>query len=315
MPPAVSVILPVRNGARYLGLAAGSILAQTFSDLELLVVDDGSEDATPAILARMAQADPRVRVLSGPPLGLVAALNRGLHAAASSFIARMDADDVAWPDRLARQMALLTSEADVVAVGTGWRVVDADGTARRVVRPPASPDAIRAALRRSNPIAHPTVLMRREAVLAVGGYRAAFRQAQDLDLWLRLAEHHDLRNVPEPLLDLREHGGQSLWQSVERRVLSEMCALAAAAHRADGRDDGIGAATPIDYALLRRLGQRDDAIRDGLLGRALGLAKYALQLGQRRAAREAVALALRQPRLHVRTRVHLWLLRARAGLG
>src|ERR1700710_2718911 len=124
MPPAVSVVLPVRNGARYLGLAVESILAQTLSDLELLIVDDGSEDETPMILARMAQADPRVRVLSGPPLGLVAALNRGIHAAGSSFIARMDADDIAWPDRLARQMTLLNSETNAAAVGTGWRVVD-----------------------------------------------------------------------------------------------------------------------------------------------------------------------------------------------
>ncbi|MFT8242525.1 glycosyltransferase [Roseomonas sp. BN140053] len=310
--PAVSVVLPVRDGARFLEAAVNSILGQSLRELELLVVDDGSRDETPAILRRLAAADARLRVLSGPPLGLVPALNRGLREARAPLVARMDADDVAAPERLARQVAALEAAPEVALLGTGWRVVRADGQPRRDVSPPTGSEAIRAALVRANPIAHPTVILRRAAVLGVGGYRPAFRLAEDFDLWLRLAERHELRNLPEPLLDYREHAGQSAWQALEQRALSEMGALAAAARRRAGGADGADGPGPVDRALLRRLGVTAEAIRDGLLARALGTAKDALRAEQFAAARAAVALGLQQPGLRARTRLHLWVLRLRA---
>jgi glycosyltransferase involved in cell wall biosynthesis len=314
-PPSVSVVLPVRDGARYLGQAIASILGQTWRDLELLALDDRSADETPAILARAAAADPRVRVLAAPRAGLVAALNHGIGQARGRYVARMDADDVAHRGRLAAQVAALDTSPRLALVGSAWREIGPDGTAGRVVRQPLSAADIRLALRRANPIGHPTVMLRRATVLAAGGYRPAFRLAEDFDLWLRLAERHDLANLAEPLLDYRIHPAQSAWRDVEQRAVSEVAALAAASRRREGLPDGADGEAPADRALLRRLGVAEADIAAGVLGRALGSAKEALSRGQGVAARGFVAVALRQPGLHPRTRLHLHLLRLRAALG
>src|SRR4051794_24616628 len=224
--PAVTVLLPVRNGAAYLEAAVRSILGQTFADLELLAVDDGSTDQTPAMLARLAAEDGRIRVVRQEALGLVPALNRGLEQARAPLIARMDADDVALPERLARQVAFLEAAPEVALVGTGWRVVAKDLT-RRVVLPPQTDAGIRLAMETANVLAHPTVMLRRDTVLAAGGYRPAFLLAEDYDLWLRLLDRCQAACVPEVLLEYREHAGQATWRGLEQRILSEMAALAA----------------------------------------------------------------------------------------
>ncbi len=286
--------------------AAESILRQSLRALELLVVDDGSTDGTSAILARLAAADPRVRVLTQGPRGLVAALNRGLHAASAPLVARMDADDLSAPERLARQAAVLAAAPGVALLGSAWRVVARDGRERRVMRLPMDDAAIRAAMMRANCLAHPTVMLRRDAVLALGGYRPAFLLAEDYDLWLRLLERHQAACLPDVLLDYREHPGQSAWRSLEQRILSEMGAQAAAACRAAGRPDWGGDPSPIDRDRLRRMGLTDPEIAAGVVARALGAAKDARAAGHSPAA--AAALGLQQPGLRLRTRLHFRLL-------
>ncbi|WP_426958167.1 glycosyltransferase family 2 protein [Muricoccus radiodurans] len=315
MTPHVTVLMPVRDGAAHVAQAVRSILGQSWRDLELLVVDDGSRDATPRILSELAAADSRMRVLPGPARGIAPALNRGLSEARGSVLARMDADDVAHPDRLARQVAALDAAPEVVVVGSAWRVIGPDGAPRRTVHPPTDPGAIRAALATHNPIAHPAATMRLDAVRTLGGYRPAFLLAEDFDLWLRLSERHALMNLPDALLDYREHAAQSAWKSIEQRATSEMAALAAAALRRSGLPDGADGPEPADRAMLHRLGLDDAAIEAGLLGRALGAAKDALAAGQGAAARTFIGYALTRPGLRPRTRVHLWLLRLRAALG
>lgn len=308
--PAVSVVMPVRDGARHAEEALASILRQGFRDFECIVCDDGSADATPAILARIAAADRRVRVLRLPRAGIVAALNAGLAAARAPWVARMDADDIAAPDRLERQMAAAALHPDAAAIGSAWRVIGPGGALRRVIVPPLEPDAIAAALMRHNPLAHPTMLLRRDAVCALGGYRAAFRGAEDYDLWLRLAERHPLRAVPEVLLDYREHAGQAAWREVEHRVLAELGARAAARARRAGLADPADHAAAIDRAWLRAAGVEDAEIVATLTSRALGTAKDALAAGEGRAARAALRLLRAQPGLRARTRIHaalLWL--------
>ena len=152
----VSVVMPVRDGERFVAEAIGSVLGQTVSDLELIVVDDGSTDSTPALLAGVA--DPRVRVLTQPPSGLAPALNAGCAEAAAPVIARMDADDVALPDRLEWQLAFLDAHPDVALLGGGIVLVDEEG--REFDREPA---AAAPALVDRNDLVHGTVVMRTES--------------------------------------------------------------------------------------------------------------------------------------------------------
>lgn len=310
--PLVSVVLPVRDGVAFVADAINSILAQTLHEFELLVVDDGSRDATPAIIDRLVAQDRRVRLLTQPALGLVPALNRGLEEARSPYVARMDADDVAMPERLAKQVAVLDAQPLVAAVGGGCRVISREGTPLGHRQPPTDPAEIHQALRQSNCMIHPTVMLRRDIVLRAGGYRAAFRLAEDLDLWLRLSERYDLLNLPESLLDYRQHADQSSWRELEQRALSELGARALAARRRLGQLDSADHVPLITHAFLREIGVPDAAIARHIISCALGSAKEAIAAGHHLSARAAIALLLRQPDLHPRTRLHAWLLRLRA---
>jgi glycosyltransferase involved in cell wall biosynthesis len=196
--PRVSVLMAVRDGAPWVKDAVASVLTQTLTDLELIVVDDGSTDATPHILAGVS--DPRVRVARRPREGLTPALNHGLGLARAPIVARLDADDVALPERLARQVAFLDTNPEVGVLGSAAREVNGDGREVRVVRPPEDDAALRHALIRRNPMVHSTVTMRRAAIERVGGYDPLFAVAQDYDLWMRLAGVTRLANLREPLV-------------------------------------------------------------------------------------------------------------------
>lgn len=208
--PLISVILPVYNGERYLAAAVQSILAQTCADFELLIVDDGSTDSTADIVRQFAAADARVRVLWQDHGGIVAGLNRGLAEARGELIARMDADDIARPERFAKQVEFLRRHPACVAMGTAMLYVDPEGAPIDTQETETDPDTLLRNLLLLNPdgksgLAHPTVMMRRTVVLAVGGYRSNFEATEDIDLWLRLAERGSLGNVAEVLLDYRLH--------------------------------------------------------------------------------------------------------------
>jgi len=208
--PRLSVLLPCRDAAEHLGDAIASLEAQTFTDYEVLAVDDGSTDGTASLLEAWAARDPRVRVTRAPRRGLVPALATALEAARGELIARMDADDVAKPERLARQVALLDARPDVVACGTQVRYFPReavrDGARRyeRWLNSLVHPDDLARDIFVECPIAHPTLMARRAAVLAVGGYRDP-GWPEDYDLVLRLwAAGGRLANVPEVLLHWRE---------------------------------------------------------------------------------------------------------------
>ena len=220
--PAVSVLMPVYNGARFLAEAIDSIRGQTFADFEFVIVDDGSTDASPAILADHARMDPRIRVVSQANAGIVAALNRGLAECRAPLVARMDADDVSLPPRLERQRAFLEAHPRVAVVGTALQLVSETGAVGPEVRHATGQAAISRGLRRGNCLAHPTVMMRRGVVLAVGGYREFLRHAEDYDLWTRLVERHQLANLTECLLRYRVHGGQVSWGVAEAQVLGTL---------------------------------------------------------------------------------------------
>ena len=246
-PPQVSVILPVRDGERWLREAVDSVLAQTLSDLELLVIDDGSADATPTILDEIRARDPRVIVVRQNREGLVAALNRGLAQARAPLIARLDADDIALPGRLARQCDELRAHPELMLLG-GWaEIIDEHGASRgRQMRP--NPQRLRETLAKKSPFIHPTVMFRTDAARRVGGYRAAFEAGEDYDFWLRLADIGEIAILPELLIRYREHGGSVTRTRELRQIYSARLAkLASAARRAGRPDPSAALTTPPDW--------------------------------------------------------------------
>jgi len=204
--PRVSVLMPVYNAERSLIDAVVSILEQTFSDFEFLILNDGSTDGSLGILQQFAESDPRIRLFSRENSGLVAALNEMLSHAQGEFIARMDADDVSEPTRFAAQLDLFAAEKTLVCVGTHVLLIDTDGRPIGVLESPTTHEEIDAShLIGHCSICHPTAMFQRSALIRVGGYRSDRYPTEDHDVYLGLAEFGRLANVPEPLLRYRIH--------------------------------------------------------------------------------------------------------------
>jgi glycosyltransferase involved in cell wall biosynthesis len=201
--PAVSVLMPVHNGETYLRPAIESLLAQTFADFELIVIDDGSTDGSTAIARGYRDRRVRVERLEKNG-GLSAALNHGLQLVHAPLVARQDADDVSRPDRLAAQTAVLRARPDVALVGSQARAIDGAGRTMRMVRRPTEDLSIRWYALLDNPFIHTSVMFRRGAAVACGGFNAAFDPfSQDFALWWRIMQRHHVENIEEPLVDYR----------------------------------------------------------------------------------------------------------------
>jgi glycosyltransferase involved in cell wall biosynthesis len=205
--PEVSVILAAYNAEKYLVEAVQSILDQTFRDFELLLFDDGSKDSTPQIVKDLAAKDPRVVPISRPNKGLTPTLNEGIARATGTFLARMDADDVALPQRFEQQVKYLREHPECVCVGSRVTTIDPLGSPLKDTDHKLTHEEIDADLLKGIgwSIVHPVAMMRADAVRKVGGYREQFKTSQDLDLFLRLGEVGRLANLPAPLLKYRQH--------------------------------------------------------------------------------------------------------------
>ncbi len=258
------MLLPCRNAAATLDEALASIARQTLSDFELIAVDDGSSDDTPSILAEWARRDSRINAVSTPPKGIVAALNTAAECAQGDVLARMDADDIAAPQRLERQLAFLDSHRDLVACGSRIRYMPRarlkDGALRyeRWINSVVTADDIERDLFVECPIPHPTLVMRKAAFDAVGEYRDN-GWPEDYDLLLRFWESDYLfGKVPDVLLDWRE-GPDRLSRTDSR--YSEDAFRACKAHylrsRTAGRSVVVWGAGPVGKAFARAL-QRED---------------------------------------------------------
>ena len=205
--PRISVLMCVYNGEEYLREAVESILNQTFSDIEFIIVDDGSTDNTETILDSFD--DPRIlRSRNNENIGLTRSLNKGLAMARGEYIARMDADDISLPERLAAQVAFLDEHPEIGVLGSAVQVIDARGSLIRVLRYPTTHEFFLWSLCFYSPIAHPTVVFRRTAVEHVGGYDDALLAGQDRDLWQRLSTAARFANLPEVYLLYRVHPGR-----------------------------------------------------------------------------------------------------------
>jgi hypothetical protein len=235
--------MSVRNGAPFLASALHSVLAQSFADFEIILIDDASTDATPEILRHFD--DPRLAVhTSETVLGLAAALNLAARHARGEYLARMDADDLCLPDRFAAQVHYLETHPEVGIVGGAARYVDAGGLPLKRQPPPVpcAPSLLRWTLYRRNCVRHPTVMMRRAVFERLGGYDVSFAAAQDYDLWLRALDITDIANLPEVLLEYREHAESVTSRRGEVQAACALRALQAALQRRLGGD------LPADFA-------------------------------------------------------------------
>ena len=199
--PRVSILMAVHNGARSLELSLASIVTQTFSDLEIVVVDDGSEDDTPTILGRWS--DDRLRIVRQRRTGLTRALNHGLAMTRGEFVARLDADDVSAPERIERQVRHFEVDPNIALLGSWALIVDDQERVLEVARPPIDDAAIRAQLLWDNSFFHSTLMFRRDTILKLGGYDETVERAQDYDLVWRVSRIGRLANVPSPLVRWR----------------------------------------------------------------------------------------------------------------
>lgn len=229
--PAISVLMAVRDGLPYLSESVESILGQTFKDFEFIIVDDGSTDGGANWLRQRATTDSRIRIITQANTGIAKALNKGLEIVKGKYIARMDADDVASPDRFYAQMEAMEQDPELAIVGAAIEMMTAEGWVYRSKSPPEAHEDIRSALLRGDAQAliHPVVMIRKEAMLAVGCYDERFSTSQDLDLFLRLTEYGRASNLPATLLRYRQHSESSnsrrshLWQETTRlAVLSAL---------------------------------------------------------------------------------------------
>lgn len=195
--------MPVFNGQRYVDEAIASVVGQGFDDFEFVIVDDGSTDETPAILAEWAARDPRIVVHRSPRNeGIPAALNRGLAVARGEYVGRQDADDLCLPGRLARQVAVLDEQPDVELVSAGFELIEADGRRRHVMRRYESPEVVEYLLHFSNFIGgHGQVMFRRASVAALGNYSVEYPYSQDYELWSKLIRRG--RCVVLPMIGMR----------------------------------------------------------------------------------------------------------------
>lgn len=231
--PSVTVLLAVKDGAATIGQALASVLGQTFRDLELVVVDDGSTDATPDRLA--AVDDARLRVLRNEAsAGLASALNRGLDQARGRYVARLDADDVAFPGRLAAQVAVLEARPRLALLGTATIELEASGRLGALHVPPIGVNAVRWHALFGAPVFHPTVMLDREALDRHGlRYDPTFEESEDYDLWSRLLEVAEVDNLERAYVIRRIHSAQAtktrrdLQRRFQRAVALERIAAAA----------------------------------------------------------------------------------------
>ena len=284
-PPLVSVCLVVCDVERFLAESIQSILDQTFKDFELVIVDFGSTDQTIPIVNSFRALDSRVRFYQIPSCGLAEARNAACEFAAGRYVAIMDADDVAMPNRLELQVRYLEAHPEVGALGGATQWIDRNGRVL-LVHPHSveDPRAMKARYLPHSPFCQPTVLLRREIFFKAGAYRAAFAPAEDIDLWMRMAELSALANLSDVILKYRIHPYQVSQRKLRRQTLCALGAQAAAKYRRSGRPDPLDAVEEITPEVLSRLGVGPVEQQTALAGQYLGWIRAMAMAGDRATA-------------------------------
>lgn len=257
----ISVVMSVYNGEAFLAQAVDSVLAQTFPDFELIIIDDGSTDRTPEILSEYAKRDPRIRTFSQQNKGRPESLNRGVELSTAPLIARMDADDISFPRRFEQQVKFMNARPEIALLGGPVEFIGHDGKRIGGFRPPETDGEIRIKMRHTNVFYHPTVMMHREQVVAAGGYRKALRDADDYDLFLRIGERGKMAALAEPILAYRVHPEQTSVANLKVQTRCLVAARKAASLRERGLPDPLCDGAEITPEFVRQLGISDEELR------------------------------------------------------
>jgi glycosyltransferase involved in cell wall biosynthesis len=267
MNPSVSVVMSVFNGERYLRESIESILAQTFGDFEFIIINDGSTDRTGDILLHYQKIDCRVTVHHQPNKGLIAALNTGCGLARGRYIARMDADDIALPDRLERQIDYLEHNPQVALLGSWVNIIDDQGRLLSTLQFPTDDEQITEWLSELHrvPFSHPTLVIGTDAFRVVNGFRSAFVAAEDYDLVIRIAERFQVANLAGPVLNMRRHSRSVSIKNIRQQVISILGAWAAASIRRAGGLDPTDGVEAVNRELLRSMGVSDVIYENALM--------------------------------------------------
>jgi hypothetical protein len=273
-----SVLLPVYNGGDPLRETIESILLQDEPDFEFIIIEDCSTDGSAAMVRSYAEKDSRIfPIFHKRNAGLASTLNEGLRKARSEFVARIDQDDVALPNRISTQIRFLRTRPRVAVAGSFVYHMGRTPQLDRLVRLPVEHQEIADTLLRQNCLYHPSVMLRRDAILALGGYRPEFHNSEDYDLWLRVSRTHHLANIPIPLLRYRfSTTGMTLgkkWQQAlytQMAIVSHRCpewSIEQVRERADAELEALGKNTFLLRVVrgtvdeLLRLGQDEAAHR------------------------------------------------------
>ena len=273
--PLVSVVMTVHNGAKYIDACIASILQQTFSDFEFIVLDDGSTDSTLAILTHHQQLDPRIKIISEPRRGLPECRNRVCAEAGGKYLAMMDADDISFPQRLEVQVEYMEAHEEVALLGAQAQCMDENGPISRHMFVPLEKENLKRRLLEGNCFVATSVMLRREFFLSVGGYRLPL--AEDYDLWLRIGDRHEVANLKDILVYYRVHPEQATSKQYCLVLLMAIGASYCARLRRAGKGDPLNACPVITHRWLLDIGVPASEIEQQLLGEPLNRAAELLQ--------------------------------------
>jgi glycosyltransferase involved in cell wall biosynthesis len=252
--PTISVVMVTRNVESFLAEAIESILGQTFQDFEFIIVDFGSTDKSKEISSSYGAKDGRIRLHEIAPCALAEARNMACRLTQGKYIAVMDSDDVAVPDRLLWEFEFMEKHPTVGLLGGATEWVDSAGRSLYVDRFPTTDRDVREAFSEGCPYCQPTVLFRKDAFFLAGGYRAVFGQSEDYDLWMRIAEHFEATNLEQVVLKYRIHPGQISMRQRKEQTLSILAAQLSARERLKGNPDPLNTCIEITPAVLAGLG-------------------------------------------------------------
>lgn len=270
--PPITVLMSVFNGEPWLRQSIPSVLNQTFTDFEFIIVNDGSEDCSLEIINGYASTDSRIKVLNKENTGLADSLNAGIRIARGAWIARIDCDDICLPNRLMLQFECANQNQKICLVGSYIQFIDKFGFEGKLYKYPRSDKGLKKALfsRKAFP-AHSTAFFRLSAVKSINGYRPRMRRAQDIDLWLRLSDVGEFNCVPEKLVKIRTHalqisnadnGFKQFTDSTIARVCYLLC-------KTKGIPDPIEAMSDTDFERFSSYVATKINKEDSFLGRAI----------------------------------------------